>query len=36
MFYYQLIASHPADRPALLDQDRVITYGELREQVDLH
>jgi long-chain acyl-CoA synthetase len=34
MFYYQLIASHPADRPALLDQDRVITYGELREQVD--
>ena len=33
MFYYQLIASHPADRPALTGPGRAHLV-EMREQVD--
>lgn len=30
----EILAGHPADAPALLSRGRVITYGELRAEVD--
>jgi long-chain acyl-CoA synthetase len=34
MLFNDIFAQHPAEREAIIDQDRVVTYGELRQMVD--
>lgn len=35
MLFYEIINDHPAEDPALLCQDKMLTYGEVREAVTL-
>lgn len=35
MFFYEIINDHPAEDPALICQDKMLTYGEVREAVTL-
>lgn len=31
--FYEIINDHPAEDPALICQDKMLTYGEVREEV---
>ena len=33
MLFYEIINDHPAEDPALICQDKMLTYGEVREEV---
>ena len=35
MLFYEIINDHPAEDPALICQDKMLTYGEVREEVTL-
>ena len=32
MLFYEIINDHPAEDPALICQDKMLTYGEVREE----
>lgn len=35
MLFYEIINKHPADSPALICQDKMLTYGQLRTEITL-
>lgn len=35
MLFYEIIDSHPTAAPALICQDKILTYGQVREEVTL-
>lgn len=35
MLFYEIINKHPAESPALVCQDKMLTYGQLRAEITL-
>lgn len=35
MLFYEIINKHPAESPALICQDKMLTYGQLRAEITL-